>query len=139
MASNVGAGIDRYTGKTIVGWPHVVQSVEVIFSTQIGERVMVREFGAGHPVLLGRAMTPDNVLRFFTLIVVALELWEPRFKITRVLPQPESAEQARLGRMSFVIEGEYRPRAHLGDPTPEDVGRRIAVSASDAAFRAESV
>ena len=128
-----GFGVDRLTGKPLEGWPHVVQSVEVIFSTRIAERVMRRHFGSAGPVLLGRAMNVANVLRFWFLVTVALELWEPRFKVVRVLPKA-SAEEARLGHMAFVITGEYRPRGHLGDPTPEGSLRKILVEGSETEF-----
>jgi phage baseplate assembly protein W len=124
-------GINRETGKLLIGFDHVVQSIHVIFTTQLGERVMLRHFGAAGNVLLGRAMTAGNILRFFTLFVVAIETWEPRFKVTRVLPRRQEAETTRLGHMAFVIEGEYRPRGHLGDPTPEGTLRQIGVEASD--------
>lgn len=124
-------GIDRETGKLLTGFDHVVQSIHVIFTTHLGERVMLRHFGAAGNVLLGRAMTPANILRFFALFTVAIETWEPRFKVTRVLPKKQEAETTRLGHLSFIIEGEYRPRGHLGDATPEGTLRQIGVLASD--------
>jgi phage baseplate assembly protein W len=127
MTTSAGFGIDRRTGKPLSGWPHVLQSIEVIFTTRIGERVELRFFGAAAPILLGRVMTPATILAFWQALRLALETWEPRFHVTRFIPGRPSAEQARGGHFSFQIEGEYRPRAHLGDPTPEGTLRRLSV------------
>ena len=35
-------GMDRYTGKVLTGWDHVIQSMLVIFSTRFHERVLRR-------------------------------------------------------------------------------------------------
>lgn len=126
-------GVNRETGAAIDGWAHVLQSIEVIFTTRIGERVMRRHFGSAGPALIGRAMTANQVFVYFYVIMWTLERWEPRFKITQILPSA-SAEEARLGHMNFEIHGEYRPRGHLGDPTPEGVLRTITVTAQNQGF-----
>lgn len=108
------AGIDRFTGKVIDGWPHVVQSIQVIFTTRFGERVMRTWFGSEVPQLLGRNMVPSTVVAFFSAIVTAIELWEPRFRIVKITPLSVD----RQGHLALRIDGEYRPRGHLGDPTP---------------------
>jgi phage baseplate assembly protein W len=117
------SGIDRLTGKPLGGFAHVVQSINVIMTTRLGERVMRRHFGSSAFTLLGRMLTADHVVRFFAVYCLAVELWEPRFKVMRVIPVRTSGEDVRLGRFAFAIEGEYRPRGHLGDPTPEGVRR----------------
>lgn len=117
------AGIDRHTGKPLAGFAHVVQSINLIMTTRLGERVMRRHFGSSAFTLLGRMLTADHVVRFFAVYCLAVEIWEPRFKIVRVIPVRTSVEDIRLGRFAFAVEGEYRPRAHLGDPTPEGVRR----------------
>lgn len=122
------AGIDRDTGKVIEGWPHVAKSLAALFTTTIGSRVMRRAFGSAVPALLGRSMTMALVLRFKTALIVACELWEPRFKIVAIdtVDADNTPEQMRSGRLGLRMVGEYRPRAHLGDPTVEDT-RTIAV------------
>lgn len=112
-----GTGIDRRTGKVLSGWPHVQQSLGVIFTTFFGERMMRRWFGSFVPKLLGQNMAPSTILRFWSAICVAVDLWEPRYRITRIVPlgNPDSM---RAGDLGFRIDGEYRPRGHLGDATP---------------------
>ena len=112
-----GTGVNRLTGKPIAGWAHVIQSIHVIFSTRIGERVMRRWFGSDVPAMLGRNLVPSTVLRFWTAVCMALELWEPRFKITKITPLGSDIEW-REGKIGFKIDGIYYPRGHLGDFTP---------------------
>ena len=133
-----GFGIDRRTGRPLSGWLHTVQCIEVIFTTRIGERVMRRHFGSGALVLLGRAMTAENVMRFWALVGIAIDQWEPRFKVTRfIVPSSNTPETVRQGSLTLQIEGSYRPRAHLGDFTPEVGLRTIKVGMANNAIKVE--
>ena len=120
LAPLPGTGIDRRTGRVISGWPHVEQSLHVIFTTRIGERVMRRWFGSAVPQILGQNMVPSTVLKFWTAICIAVDLWEPRYRITKIDPIG-SPEEMRLGAIKFEVQGIYMPRGHLGDSTPEGV------------------
>lgn len=136
----VRVGVDRRTGKIIVGWRHVLQSITVIFMTRFHERVLRRWVGSFVPHLLGEIATDRNITRFYWSIAGAIDMWEPNYSITRIRIQsrestvgttaiaaPEdsltSADELREGHLSTKTEGVYRPRGHLGDPTPET--RRI--------------
>jgi hypothetical protein len=127
------AGVDRVTGRRLAGFSHVVQSINVIMTTRLGSRVMRRHFGSSAFSLLGRMLTADHIVRFFSVYCLAIELWEPRFRVVRVVPVRTTVDDLRLGRFAFAIEGEYRPRGHLGDPTPEGV-RRIDFAQSKASL-----
>jgi len=110
--------MDRHTGKAIDNLQSAFQGVEVTFSTRLGDRVMRREFGAGLIELIGRLVSLDLLMVFQQLIVVSIDLWEPRFRVRRILFEG-SAEQIRLGTARFGIEVDYRPLGHLGDETVE--------------------
>jgi uncharacterized protein len=125
------AGIDHHTGKLLDGFTHVAQSIEVIFTTRLGERVQRRWFGSPITTMLGKSLTPATVLRFFTCLVVAIEVWEPRYKVTRIVPSTNPSNEVRKGNFSFVIEGIYRPRALAGDFSPEGV---VQLSVGSSAF-----
>lgn len=112
------SGIDRHSGKVIDNLQSALQGVEVVFITRLGERVMRREFGAGLIELIGRLVSLRLLMAFQQLIVTAIDLWEPRFKVRRILFEG-SAEQIRLGTAKFGIEADYRPRAHRNDFTVE--------------------
>lgn len=126
------AGIDAATGRLLAGWPHVVQSVGIVLTTRLGDRVMRRWFGAVTAALLGQLVNRGNLLRLLQSIAVAIDLYEPRFKVLRVIP----VRLERNGRVEIWIEGEYRPRGHLGDPRPEGT-RRITLASGEQGITAQ--
>lgn len=124
-----GTGIDRRTGQLIFGFKHVRQCLEVIFTTRIGERVMRRAFGSHVPGMLGKNIVPRTVLRFAAAVIVALDFWEPRFAIKQITfeKRTNSPEKLRAGGLTMILNGEYRPRAHRGDLTPEGADRTLEI------------
>ncbi|WP_281978805.1 GPW/gp25 family protein [Pseudorhizobium flavum] len=114
------AGIDRRTGKVIDNLGSAYQGVEVTLTTRLASRVMRREFGGGAIELLGRLMVPRLFFAWQQLVATAIDLWEPRFAVRRVLPTG-SVEQIRAGTAGLRIDADFRPRAHLGDFTVERV------------------
>lgn len=124
----VGTGMDRRTGAVLSDWPHVAQSIEVILTTRIGERMFRRVFGSQVPKLLGDPLTSPTIVRFFAAVIAAIELWEPRFRVRSIdVIDGNSAERLRTGRLALKIRGEYRPRGHLGDPTPDWQERSLTI------------
>ncbi|MGJ4927470.1 GPW/gp25 family protein [Bradyrhizobium sp. HKCCYLRH3095] len=127
------AGLDRQTGRLLDGWPHVVQSIMLIFTTGFGERMLRRWCGSAVPQLLGNSLTEATVVSFFAAIVTSLEIKErdtglprePRFRITKITPRKVD----RTGELRIEISGVYMPRGHLGDFTPEDT-RNITLTQS---------
>lgn len=123
----VRVGVNRRTGKMIAGWPHVYQSMQVLFVTRFHTRVLRRWCGSFVPHLLGDTVATRMIARFYWAIATALDLWEPNYRLQRVYVQPTTAnaaivntpEELRLGHMIVQHDGVYRPRAHLGDLTPE--------------------
>jgi phage baseplate assembly protein W len=126
-----GNGVDRFTGRFLGGWKHVEQSMSVIFATPFHERVLRRWVGSFVPILLGESTVPRIITRFFWAISTSLDLWEPRYRIKQVFymgsalsdykPQITSlaaADLVRLGEAIFRTEGQYYPRATVGDFTP---------------------
>ena len=114
------AGINRRTFAVLSGWDHVVQSVEVLFTTRLGERVMLRHFTGGVADLLGRLLTPSLLSAFRVVIAMSIDLWEPRLKVRRV-EFLGSVEEIRQGHLKVVIQVDYRPKGHLGDFTVEGI------------------
>lgn len=103
------SGVDRDAGGVLDGFTHVQQSLEVIFTTRQGERVMREWFGNPGLKLLGENATPQTVLLWFTTLWVLVELFEPRFRITKFVVN----DIERTGFADFTLEGEHRPYAHL--------------------------
>lgn len=111
------AGIDRRTGRPLEGWPHVLQSMHVIFTTGFGARIMRRTFGSAIPRVLGKNLVPSTMLKFFVAYTIAVELWEPRFRV-RKFSYPEktnSPDRMRQGQIGIAIDGDYLPGALEGD------------------------
>lgn len=127
MSRDLSIDMDVVTGGDISGWPHVLQSIQDFFTTGFGERVMREWYGSIVPAFLGEPLTAKTVVPFFASIASAIEQWEPRYRMTKVTP----ISVGRDGKLRVYIEGEYRPRALLGDFTP-DGARRIAIIAGDA-------
>lgn len=130
------AGIDRRTGAVIDNLSSAYQGVEVVLTTRLASRVMRREFGAAVIELLGRNITPSLFATWMQLVATAIDLWEPRFAVRRIVPSG-SVDEIRLGRAGLRIEADYRPRGHRGDFTVERVvdfsigfGRGISVRPS---------
>lgn len=122
MAVDPSIDIDAETGGDISGWPHVLQSIQDFFITSFAERVMREWYGSAVPRFLGENLTASTVVPFFAAMASAIEQWEPRYRLTRVVPE----SVGRDGKLRVYMEGEFRPRALLGDFTPEGA-RRITV------------
>lgn len=131
--TNPSVGIDRETGGTVTGWSHVLQSLQDIFTTRFGERIMREWYGSNVPHLLGRNLTPREVTGYFAELLAPIEQWEPRFRVTQVVP----IKVTRDGQFHFYIDGEYRPRATYGDFTPEGARRVYASAANNGLTRLE--
>lgn len=127
-------GMDRYTGKLLQGWPHVLQSIELIYATPFVSRVLRRWVGSFVPPILGRNITTHNIATFYWALTSALDLWEPDYKITHVnfmnaavqsnpalgaLTVAGQEAMIRAGNGIFQNTGIYYPRGHLGDFTPD--------------------
>jgi phage baseplate assembly protein W len=129
-ARPVRVGMDRDTGKVLIGWPHVVQSLSVLFVTRYHERILRYFVGSFVPHMIGENLNEQTVTKFWWAIGTSVELWEPNYSIkyinverlnedgyTHALTSPE---QIRRGEISFAMHGVYMPRGHLGDATPEE-------------------
>lgn len=119
IPANPSIGINAASGRTLIGWDHVLQSLSDIFTTGFGERVIREWYGSFVPHLLGRLITPEEVTPFFVAITSAIEQWEPRYRVSEI----KVLKATRDGALHFYIDGEYRPRAVFGDFTVEGARR----------------
>jgi len=109
MTSSVGLSHD--TGLLLSDWDHVEQSISVILTTRLGQRVLRRDFGSEVPDLIAKPMTQRVLLAFYVAVAVAIARWEPRFEVTRCVIPTAGAD----GIIEMQIFGIYYPRGHLGD------------------------
>lgn len=103
------AGIDAQSGEVLDGFAHVQQSLEKIFSTRQGDRVMREWFGNPGLRLLGENATARTILVWFNTLWMLTELFEPRFEIRQFAVNDVN----RLGFTDFTMRGEHLPYAHM--------------------------
>jgi phage baseplate assembly protein W len=122
----VRVGVNAKNGKVLIGWDHVLQSIHRIFVTKYHSRVLRRWVGSFMPHILGDSGIERTITRFYWAILTAIDLWEPNYRIQRVRvfrradgSSLTSPEEFRRGILTTRMDGVYRPRAHLGDNTPE--------------------
>lgn len=112
------AGFDRKTGRPLSGWDHTQQSLRVLITTDLGERVMRYRLGGRTGSLLDRPGNALTVVDHFVAIQEAIEprlvngfqYGEPRFDLARIVPRGDQS-----GLFTFELVGLYYPRGHLGD------------------------
>lgn len=94
-------GINAATGKALSGTDHLKQSIRDILTTRIGSRVMRREYGSRLPDLVDEPFGEALTLELAAATGIALERWEPRFRLGRVQLQEASED----GRLVLALEG----------------------------------
>lgn len=97
-------GTDATTGKSLAGIDHLRQSIRDILTTPVGSRVMRREYGSRLFQLVDAPMNRSTLLAIYTAAIEAIERWEPRFRVTKVV-----ATEAAPGRVVLDVTGEYLP------------------------------
>lgn len=95
------SGIDARTGKQLSGIAHLQQSIRDILTTRIGTRIMRREYGSRLPELIDNPLNELTKLEIFAESAIALQRWEPRFKLDRVYVESVSDQ----GQIVIALEG----------------------------------
>ena len=106
-----GTGTDWETGRSLSGWPHVAQSLRILFTTPKMSRVMRRAVGADLVRMVDAPISPVTIIDIYAAVAESIRNHEPRFKISRMKVLEASAD----GKLTVGIEGVYFPRGHLGD------------------------
>lgn len=111
MASS--SGVDRFTGKVLTDWAHVLQSLLDIYSTPRKTRVMRRDYGSEVPELIDRPMVRSTLADYVVALGEGADLWEPRFTLERMWVDRASPS----GVLEPAFDGVYYPLGHIGDVT----------------------
>lgn len=112
------SGVDRETGRYIFGWEHCLQSIVTILTTELGERVQLRDFGSDVPSLIDRPQTPETIIDFY---VAAAQALEPRIVEGRQLGEPgfillrANVDAGTPGRVTMQLAGVFFENGHLGN------------------------
>lgn len=104
-------GLDRTTFKPLVGFAHVRQSVGVILTTLLEERVMLLDFGFEGAKLIGRNLVPPVVLAYYRAVTKAVHTWEPEYRIGAC----QILKADRTGALSLQTGGTYYPEGRFGN------------------------
>lgn len=104
------SGLNRHTTKIMTDDAHLVQSISDILSTPIGSRVLRRDYGSDLPLLIDAPINPETMIDLFHAAAVALDKWEPRFKLRRV-----EISEARPGHVDLRLTGDVNGTAATVD------------------------
>lgn len=113
-------GMNVSNGRSISGMDHIKQSIADILTTPVGSRVMRREYGSLLPSLIDQPLNGATLLRAYSAVVVAINQWESRIRLERIvkLVNSEKPGTATLEMDVVLVSG--------GTADPQ----RIAVSVS---------
>ena len=103
-------GMNRETGGPLSGIGHLQQSVADILLTPLGSRVMRREYGSRLFELVSAPQHEGTYMQMRVATAEALERWEPRFRLRRVLIGATGP-----GRVVIGLWGEYVPTGQIVD------------------------
>ena len=104
-------GIDGRTGKILVGWPHCQQSLATIWTTRLGEMVMLLDFGSNLRSWLAEDLDPATALGIYADLVVAAHTWEPEYRISTL----QLVRATRDGGLGLRHSGTYYPEGRYGN------------------------
>lgn len=99
------------SGAPLSDWPHVEHHIGRILATPLGTLPTLREFGSEVWDLIDAKMVQRNVLSLYVAAAVALDRWEPRFRLSSTGIDEATPE----GVIGLVLRGTYYPRGHVGD------------------------
>lgn len=135
-------GLDARTGRLLYSWPHCVQSIGKILTTELGERLQRRGFGSRLFSFIDR---PQNEETIIELYMAAAEALQPRVVEGRQYGEPgfvllrTSIDAGEPGRVLFLLSGVFFEHGHLGDysnPTERQVVYAVSQQAVGILFEA---
>ena len=86
--------------------PNIEESIIIILGTRLGERVYRPNFGSRLSELVFEPMNSSTLLRIRLCVEEALELWEPRIILNKIITSPDPFK----GRVDIDII--YTPKGH---------------------------
>lgn len=95
------SGMNRVTGKPLADSAHILQSIQDILTTDVGLRVMLREYGGGIDSLVDKPINELFHVELYSAVAGAIMRWEPRFKLESVTLDKRTPE----GRVILTVTG----------------------------------
>ena len=113
------SGVDARTGLLIRGQVHLAQSVASIWSTRIGERIMLLPYGANLRSHLAEDITGALALEIYDDLTTAVIRWEPEYRVAEM----QLVSLTRKGGLGLRHAGLYYPEGRYGNySVQEDFG-----------------
>lgn len=120
-------GIDRNTGRPLTGWAHVCQSLSVIWTTALGQRVMRLDFGTSLRSWLAEDINTETALGIYDELITSAEAYEPEYRIKEL----QLLRIVRDGTLGLRHAGLYYPEGRLGNYSIAlPVGSRVVLAAN---------
>src|ERR1700752_2357188 len=83
----------NYTVDMVSNDDDIHESLWILFSTRLGERIMAPEYGSGLWRMVLRTMTTTLMSRMKAMVQQAILNWEPRIDVDEVTVQPDATVQ----------------------------------------------
>lgn len=103
------SGISSANALALEEYDHIRQSIQDLLLTQLGERVMRRDYGTWIRYLVDAPMDPVTIMDIYSAVVGAIRRWEPRVLVRQV----EAAELHETGQIVLHITATH---AVTGEP-----------------------
>lgn len=104
------SGIDARTGGIITGRAHLAQSIATIWTTRMGERVMLLGFGSNLRSHLAEDITAGLALEIYDDLTSAIYRWEPEYRVAEM----QLVTLTRIGGLGLRHAGKYYPEGRYG-------------------------
>lgn len=112
MSQTRTAGIHRATGQLLTEEAHIAQSIGDILSTPLGTRVMRESYGSLLPELIDQPQGPALDLKLIAAAFMAIIVWEPRIKPTKMSLGAASID----GRRELLLQAVRTDGQSAGQP-----------------------
>lgn len=98
-------GLNRESGGAAAGEAHLRQSIRDVLTTPLGSRIMRRDYGSRLLELMDQPLTPDLAAEVVGATAEALQRWEPRIAVERVIVRAASAAGALALDLFVSVRG----------------------------------
>lgn len=95
-------GMSNKTGKYLEDLEHLKQSIVDILTTPVGSRVICRDYGSSLFQLTDQPMNRDLFPKIYAAVADAIDKWEPRFKIEKIV-----INSIKEGHIILSLVGRY--------------------------------
>ena len=104
-------GIDASSGRELVGREHLALSLAKIWTTRLGERVELLDFGSKLRSHLAEDVNAALVLEIYNDLTSAVYQWEPEYRVVEM----QVVRLTRIGGLGLRHGGLYYPEGRFGN------------------------